>query len=271
MAKLFQAERILPVWLDAAKQLAANHRESRNFLLEISDPTSLTKEDRDAIKIVDKALRERADISVNTVAATIFPQAMYTRYGRPVFYDEFKTRMKTAKKKGTWGTYALRIIERRAKNASESINPLEQVVEKLIRASTTGHPFKAAYELGVVEPSEDLDPIDSFGCELPTFDVKLDGGRVLGMPCLSHLSFKMSERKRVDLTAMYRSHYYCERALGNLIGLSQLLKFVADESGLEVGTLTCLSTHAYLDLENWNSSKPVALKILADVEKAMTN
>jgi thymidylate synthase len=67
------------------------------------------------------------------------------------------------------------------------------------------------------------------------------------MQCLSHLSFKMVGPNRLDLTAMYRSHYYGERALGNLVGLSQLLNFVARESGTEPGTLSCLSTHALID------------------------
>jgi len=51
------------------------------------------------------------------------------------------------------------------------------------------------------------------------------------------------------LTAMYRYHYYIEKALGNLLGLSQLLFFVAKETGLGVGPLVCLSTYAVLDTE----------------------
>jgi hypothetical protein len=50
---------------------------------------------------------------------------------------------------------------------------------------------------------------------------------------------------------MYRSHHYCARALGNLLGLAQLLSFVAKEAELKVGTLTCLSSHAVLDAETW--------------------
>ena len=51
------------------------------------------------------------------------------------------------------------------------------------------------------------------------------------------------------LTALYRNHYYIERALGNLIGLSQLLYFVARESGLEPRGLVCHSTLARLDFD----------------------
>lgn len=74
---------------------------------------------------------------------------------------------------------------------------------------------------------------------------------MLNMPCLSHLSFKLTDRESVDLTAIYRSHHYAARALGNLLGLSQLQAFVAKEANLKVGTLTCISTHAHLDLSSW--------------------
>jgi hypothetical protein len=47
---------------------------------------------------------------------------------------------------------------------------------------------------------------------------------------------------------MYRNHYYVEKLLGNLIGLGQLMSFVASEAGLAVGSLTVLSSHAVVDL-----------------------
>ena len=58
----------------------------------------------------------------------------------------------------------------------------------------------------------------------------------------------------VNLTAVYRSHHYCSRALGNLLGLAQLLSFVAKESGLSVGTLSCLSSYAELDVSTWGGA-----------------
>lgn len=271
MAKIFSGERIVPVWLAAVKGLEANKREGRNFILEIADPTRLTVKDREAIAIVDNALRDGSDLSVKTVAGTIFPQAMYARHGRPAFYQEFKDKMVRARKKGTWGTYALRMMERRASNPKETVNPLEQVIAKLTRAAGVGHPYQAVYELGVVEPADDLDPLDAFGCEVPTFDVKLDGNLVRNMPCLSHLSFKLTDREQVDLTAIYRYHYYCQRALGNLIGLSQLLQFVAKESNLKVGTLTCISSQAKLDLDSWNKSTAVGKTIVAAIDAVMVD
>jgi hypothetical protein len=52
------------------------------------------------------------------------------------------------------------------------------------------------------------------------------------------------------LTAIYRSHYYIERALGNILGLAQLLTFVAAEVGVDVGSLVCHSTYAVIDTDD---------------------
>ncbi len=47
---------------------------------------------------------------------------------------------------------------------------------------------------------------------------------------------------------MYRNHFYIEKLLGNLVGLGRLMAFVAREGGgLDVGSLTVVSTHAEID------------------------
>ena len=254
MAKIFAADRIVPTWLAAAKGLSEAGGVGQNWVLEIADPVSLTTEDRTAIDRVDAALRASTDTSVKTVAATIFPQSIYRRHGRPDFYEAYLKIIRRAKKKGTWGTYALRMIERRATDPGQTINPLEQVIEKIKRASTVGHRYKSNYELATMSPTGDLDlPVD-VAAELPTYDASRDGACVSNIPCLSHLSFKLGDANNVHLTAVYRSHYYCQRTLGNLIGLGQLLNFVAVEAELGVGSLTCVSTHAVLDLKAWGGA-----------------
>lgn len=254
MGQIFSGERIVPTWLAAVKYLQANSRRARNLLLEIDQPRLLDDSDRKAIALVDAALRQHADLSVLTVAGTIFPQGLYRRHGAEGLDKRFLKIMSRAKKKGTWGTYAMRIMERRGREPGAVFNPLDQVIFKLRRASVAGdgHPFQSIYELGV-HVADDLDgealAVDA--CELPTFDSALDGNKVSNMPCLSHLTFKLRDKTTVDLTAIYRSHYYAQRALGNLIGLTHLLAFVAEQSGLTAGQLTCISTDANLDLDSW--------------------
>jgi len=76
------------------------------------------------------------------------------------------------------------------------------------------------------------------------------------------LSFKLAASKgTVDLTAVYRSHHYAKRALGNLVGLSQLLHFVSKESGYDPGVLTCVSTLAHLDVSSFGGADAAAALI----------
>ncbi|OUL72163.1 hypothetical protein [Paraburkholderia hospita] len=263
MAILFDKQaRVVPTWLAAAQHLVKMPgREAMNIVLEIPDPLTITADDRAVIARVDAALA-KCNLTLNTVAGTIFPLAIYRRHGRPGYYEAYKSMLKRGKKKGSWGTYALRMIDRASADGRTRINPLEALIKKL---SDAGQPsredgkmssFTSAYELGISDPETDLGTatLDDVGGEIPTYDARLDALQWLGLPCLSHLSFKRIETETgyaVNLTAMYRSHHYCARALGNLIGLAQLLSFVAKEAKLEVGTLTCISSHAVLDADKW--------------------
>lgn len=267
MAILFHdKQRVVPTWLAAAKHLELSPgRKAMNIVLEIAEPLAVTDEDKALMLQVDGALAAK-DLTLRTVAGTIFPLDLYRRYGRPGFYDRYKAMLKRGKKAGTWGTYALRMIDRASKDCAESINPLDMLIKRL---RDDGQPkkqngqissFTSAYELGVSDPAVDLDAsyADGVGGDVPTYNAAIDGREWMGMPCLSHLSFKRVETGdgyAVNLTAMYRSHHYCARALGNLLGLAQLLSFVAKETELKVGTLTCLSSHAVLDVEMWGGVK----------------
>ena len=259
MAKLFDTEdRLVPTWLATARYLHAQRpREGKNLVLEIPNPLDLTEDDRAVMAKVDRALAH-CNLTLKTVAGTIFPVAMYRRYGRPGYYDKYKEMLKRGQAANTWGTYAHRMIERPGREPGTTINPLDYLVNKLAhqpqRADGKKVSFVATYELSVADPEKDLQAeVDASG-DVPTYNPAFDMREWLGLPCLSHLSFKRVPKGQgyaVDLTAIYRSHHYCARALGNLLGLAQLLSFVAEESGLQVGTLSCLSTHAELDVGKW--------------------
>lgn len=253
MGKIISTDRLVPAWLEAAKYLEANGRTARNIMLDIERPNELTSTDRSIIGSVDTALRAHCDLSVLTVAGTIFPQGLYRRNGSEGLDDRFLSAMKKAKKRGTWGTYAMRMMQRPGKAPGSTFNPLNQVIENFRNVSRgSGRGLQSNYELGV-HRTEDLDETqyEEMACELPIFDPLTDGAKVANKPCLSHLTFKLTDKSKVDLTAIYRSHYYGARALGNLVGLSHLMSFVANQAGLGIGSLTCISTHAVLDFEAW--------------------
>lgn len=250
MAKLIPSEGVGTAWLSAARHLNGQPgRKDRNLVLEISNPQALSADDRKIIRSVDAVLRQHnKDLSIETVSGTIFPNGLYRREQRPQFYRTFTDLMAKAKKPNTWGTYAMRMIRRVNRSGTGVYNPLDSIVERLLKTHT-GTKYQSAYELGIVDIEDDYDNgLEGYGFELPLYDPSRDA-RPLNVPCLSHLSFKLTEGK-LDLTAIYRSHWYGQRALGNLVGLSQLHSFVGKESKYECGTLTCIATHAYLDSEN---------------------
>ena len=174
-----------------------------------------------------------------TVAATIFPASDYRRNGVKGVFEDFpeKTYPKLTK---NWGTYAGRLLRRGGKDGT-TFNPLELTIKKLRAQKKRTGPLRSIYEASLIDVMTDL----------PIFDPGLDSKRNQGQPCLAHLSFKLREDNGLMLTAMYRNHYYVQRALGNLLGLSQLLFFVARESELTPKSLVCHSTFARLDADKW--------------------
>lgn len=255
MAVLIQSDRVVQAWVQASRHLMGRKGQTdRNLVLEITSPGDVTAADRQIIKTVDEALRKRwPQLSVQTVAGTIFPNDLYRKDKRPAFYDSYLNAMAHGMKKGTWGTYAMRMMRRVTRDKKKTFNPLEVIVRKL-QASKHGRRIQAGYEMGLIDVEYDLDDVDGFGCELPLYDPGVDRNRNINMPCLSHVSFKLTG-DQVDLTAVYRSHWYGQRALGNLIGLSNLHKFVATESGFDCGVLTCIATHAFLDVGSLGGAK----------------
>jgi hypothetical protein len=221
-------------------------------LLEIANPAEVAAYDLRVLKEINAGLLEHTDdLSIETVAGTIFPQQLYLLHGRADLYSAYQRVIKRAKKCGTWGTYFDRMTNR-IDSGGNPVNPLDHIIDKLRRSIQPGaRTIQSAYELCASDPVMDLYDEVEMGCELSTYEPCHDRKYPRGGPCLSHVSFKISDRSRLDLTAMYRSHYYCSRALGNLVGLGRLQSFVAKEAGLKVGALTCLSTHAEMDWKAW--------------------
>jgi hypothetical protein len=258
MAKIFDSQqRIVPTWLAALRHLRETPtHQANNLVLEIPDPRMILASERVLMSKVDAALESQGNWPLNSVAGTIFPLDLYLRHGRPDFYQRFVDMMSRGKAPSTWGTYAQRMIARRGRNKGEIINPLDLVVQRI---SNAGQPkeksFSNSYELGVAIPEEDFSQeLVEVGAELPTYCPEIDRNKWFGFACLSHISLKRvpkGDGHAVNVTAVYRAHHYCERALGNLVGLAQLQWFIAKESKLQVGTLTCVSTYAELDAGGW--------------------
>ena len=241
----FEAETCPRTWLLATEFLNAQpDRSAYNVVLAIRTPELMTPADFATYDCLDRFLHRHDRPSIAAVASTIFPANFYLEKGaHGVFEDYCKIHPRLP---SHWGTYAGRILSRSATgrgNTVHEFNPLRVLVEKLKRHVVGVH-LRAVYELNMLDAHDLL--------EIPIYAVQSDGKRTRGQPCLMHLSFKLrAHPPQVSLAVMYRNHFYIEKALGNLIGLAQLLSFVSAEAGVGVGPLVCHSTLAQLDTGTW--------------------
>lgn len=253
MAKVLSGNNILDAYLTGCQELLAckNHKLF-NLILEIENPVELTAQHKSILNSLSTVLVQNEENSIETVANTIFPQQMYRRHGVPDFYKKYDEMLARAKKPSTWGTYFQRLTSF-AGVKGKGINQLDLTITKL-RRSMKNAKRRSIYELnvsGIGLLDEDI------GSELVLYSPSNDGLKIMNMPCLSHISFKLdSTHLTLDLTAIYRSQYYCTKALGNLLGLARLQKFLCNEvPGIEPGKLTCISTDAYLDMRAFGGAK----------------
>lgn len=235
--ELLKGQTAPEIWLIAAEHLRGRKsHEDCDVFLNVATPTVLSQKDVVVLGRVDDFLTSRGGYPVNTVAETIFPLDDYLRGGAKGVFETYPPRMREihkARSDRRWGCYALRLL-RQQDHEGKEFNPLKELMEKINKHGQ----FRACYELGLGRPFEG---------DVAIYDAVLDRKPVYGnIPCLSHISVKVYDGL-VRLNATYRSHYYVQRLLGNLIGLGRLQFFIAQETGLHVGSLTINSTFARLD------------------------
>lgn len=212
-------------WLEAVRRVdACSGHEAHNVVIDVQDPIANTTPQNPIVKNVDEFLKAR-DKSVDCISNTIFPSALYQRHGSPKFIKIFHERvLPRVRRSQKWSGY---YFERMTRGPDQ----LSDIVERIGNAKNKS---LNKFEVAIFDPMADAD------------------GSPYGGQCLSFLSFHLQPgtRKTLLLTAQYRNHYYIEKLLGNLIGLGQLMGYVAAQTNTIVGSLTVLSTHATIDVPN---------------------
>jgi hypothetical protein len=214
-------------WVIAAQELISLGDEAYNVVVDIDDPIRHTPRDKAIIMGLDSFLRERRVYPIVTVANTIFPQDLYRRHGAKKFRAEYLRGYDSLKNKG-WGRYFERMVRWQTDDEGNVTDQLSDLVKKLSQNLGGKQKYKSVYEMTLFDPARDR-------------------RRNRNRQCLSFLSFKLHPDRGLMLTAMYRNHSYIARALGNFIGLGNLMAYIAEQIGTTVGPLTCISTHAEMD------------------------
>lgn len=238
MVVVCQAETRAGAWLQAAERLlSAPDLELYNLIVEIEKPCVINQQDKQVEDWLNQHLEQKKQYTVNTVAETIFPASEYKRHKENGVFNVYPEHVFPTLKKwktNNRGTYAMRIL-RGINSKGEVTRPLENVIAQLKnQTAPNGRGIRMCYEIALSQP-----------CDI---SISQNDRNVQAFPCLSHLSFKLSrDKKTVHLTALYRSQYYFKKALGNFLGLARLLSFVANQVGLEPGSIVCHATYAKLD------------------------
>ena len=195
------------------------------------------EEDLPIRRALDAALADAGMQTVQTVANTIFPGALWRRArgDRRAFYTVYRNNlpayvaMEPHKNRG--GLYFGRLIaydldhktgERLpyipADRAPEDGNQLEFIIQcckKGMRVS--------AFQMSVFDPARD----------------HTRAARV-GFPCLQHVAFVPSfSNGTVALNAFYATQQLFSKGYGNYLGLARLGVFVAEQVGLSLARVTC--------------------------------
>ncbi|QBX37842.1 hypothetical protein E4M02_07420 [Brevundimonas sp. S30B] len=217
-------------WREAMRAVIRHGNEAHNVILDIADPVGGATLADPVVATVDAFLQAKGVKPIETVANTLFPAALHRRYGAPAFYDRFMTRvLPAAGRDDRWSGYYFERMINMPTPGGTVINQLADIIDRI---SDPAVKARNKFELTLFDPARDV------------------SRSPYGGQCLSHGSFKVRKTPdgdRLDLTVMYRNHYYVEKLLGNLIGLGRLMAFVAEETKIGVGSLTIVSTHAVID------------------------
>jgi hypothetical protein len=81
-----------------------------------------------------------------------------------------------------------------------------------------------------------------------------DAGLESGRPCLVQILFRYEQESGLHMTAVFRSHDTYAAYPKNLAALCMLLVDQAGSLGVEVGTLTCVSSSAHVYERQWDKA-----------------
>lgn len=240
----------LAAWKAAVEHLLSNGGEAYNLLVEVVNPCDFNPDwvrTHNARNIVLGSAKRGDDL--RDVIHTIFPmkyaalvgtrEELYSKYLR----SHFRRARLAAKKKNQWGTYFLRLIcfeqQPLIRKAINPRSPLPDIARQHKDLGADNQIENVIHALGGWKNS----PKAAIYCHIS--GAHLDTLQPLGSPCLQYVQFTQSAPDTVDMTVVYRSHDYFNKALGNFIGLGQLLGYVCEQSGKNPGKLTCHAIRAY--------------------------
>lgn len=272
------AESLSEAWLTTLEQVHAAGGYAVNVMSTVTSP--LAAEDPMIRKAIDDLLVDGHRVGtrvqeVETVAGTIFPRDLYADPGIAYspdldgatkvsldaaaadLYEAYLDmlpvlRTDTANARGT---YFGRMVSWPGKTGGGR-NQLADRVTTLRRALDLNQAKRNLEDIVVGGEGEGLLDGDPAGVQVYAASDR----RSRGFPCLVHIDLTVFDG-RLSMAAVYRHQYLLTKAYGNLLGLSRLLNFLAQQSGYEVGELVVHATMA--DCEQGTYTKAGVADLIA--------
>jgi thymidylate synthase len=235
---LIEESNISTAWYLAFKQIYDNPgKDITPLLLSLNG----FEESEGVRRILDLDLKERHSNSVVTVSETIFPDSLYRycKHDRSELYSVYLKNLNRVKKidsRNSSGTYFERLI------SFEDKNQLEIIINTL----NSSRVRRSKLQASIFDPRKDH--IES---------------AYQGFPCLQHVTFYKADNNGLVLNSFYAIQYIYKKAYGNWLGLINLGKFVAQETGLHLERVNCFVGAEHLDEE---LTKTQAKKLLDMIE-----
>lgn len=181
-------------------------------------------EDSGIRRTLDDVLVEAGKNACGTTASTIFPVSLWNRRRRRevLFLRYARIYPRIAKcPSNRYGVYFHRLIS--YGQASSVVNQLDRITD----IYRSGNHRRSALQAAVYDPTTDL-----------------TNQRQRGFPCLQHVIFTPSGSSDLAVTGFYATQLLFERAYGNYLGLCHLGQFMAQEMGLRLTRMTCVTAVA---------------------------
>lgn len=262
-------------WLRTLDLVAATHGRLVHVVTTITEPGAEDDRIRAAIDaVLHGGTGRRARQSVDTVAGTIFPSDLYRAVPYAwdpglgeaeaaeldaaaadlyADYEDMLPLLLTADGNHS-GTYFSRMITWPGKEPN-GVNQLAERIRYLRGHRARGVTANNAADIAL---GGEADMERDIGVEVysPT------DRRQRGFPCLVHIDLTLLDG-RLSMLAVYRHQFLVTKAYGNLVGLSSLLRFLAQQTGYAVGELVIHATLADDERGSFGGGRGIAALVAA--------
>lgn len=230
--------------------------------------------------VIDDALEQAGSQSIDTVAETIFPSSLYPDPGFGwlpgisadkeaeldmaadalyASYSDMLSLLLTAPGNSR-GTYFGRIVSWPGK-AAGGVNQLATRVSALRSEHDAGRRKNNTLDIDVAADADDA----ARGLQVYAATDK----RRRGFPCLTHIDLTLHDGA-LHCLAVYRHQYLVDKAYGNMLGLSALLRFLCQQSGYQPGELVVHATMADAQRRDFPRGAQLAADARAGLDDAAT-